>query len=175
MIVSGPSLPEITCAASLAHHGLLGSVSEVMLRDVDLSSIPARHQASLASCVKTSVSIENVSGCDLVAILDSLNCQALRRLSVEETRALVQAMESGVEKVKLWPQVTLDIEALTGYSGQGVCRHVELQDDTMDRYKEEMVTWARSRKWRIHLDEDYLRDWSIIRKLSFTKMVITPV
>ena len=102
VIVSGPSLPEITCAASLAHHGLLGSVSEVMLRDVDLSSVPTRHQASLASCVKTSVSIENVSGCDLVAILDSLNCQALRRLSVEETRTLVQAMESPCEEGEGW-------------------------------------------------------------------------
>ena len=70
--------------------------------DVDLSSVPTRHQASLASCVKTSVSIENVSGCDLVAILDSLNCQALRRLSVEETRTLVQAMESPCEEGEGW-------------------------------------------------------------------------
>ena len=104
MIVSGPSLSEITCAASLAHHGLLGSVSEVMLRDVDLSSVPTRHQASLASCVKTSVSIENVRGCDLVSILDSLNCQVLRRLSLEETQALplVQAMESQCEEGEGW-------------------------------------------------------------------------
>ena len=73
-----PSLPEIACAASLAHHGLLGSISEVWLKDVNLTSVPAQHLASLASYVTKCVTIENVSGCDLVTILDSLNCQVLR-------------------------------------------------------------------------------------------------
>ena len=36
-------LPAINCAASLAHHGLLGSMSDMELRDVDLSSVPAQH------------------------------------------------------------------------------------------------------------------------------------
>ena len=45
------NLPEITCAASLAHHGLLGSVEEMSLCDVDLTSVPAEHLASLFSSV----------------------------------------------------------------------------------------------------------------------------
>ena len=45
------TIPEIRAAASLAHHGLLGSVFEMWLRDVDLTSVPAEHLASLASCV----------------------------------------------------------------------------------------------------------------------------
>ena len=45
------SLPLITCAASLAHHRLLGSVWFMDLRDADLTSVPAEHLASLASSV----------------------------------------------------------------------------------------------------------------------------
>ena len=44
-------LPVITCAASLAHHGFLGSVDEMRLWDVDLTTVPAEHLASLVSSV----------------------------------------------------------------------------------------------------------------------------
>ena len=102
------SLPWMTCAASLAHHRLLGSVQEMRLWNVDLTSVPAEHLASLASCVNEmtgGVIIENVSGCDLVNILDSVNCRRLsissQSLGSEETQALVRAMKSGVEVVNL--------------------------------------------------------------------------
>ena len=72
MIERRPSiLPEITCAASLVHHKLLGSVEEMWLCDVDLTSVPAEHLASLVSSVTECVAIWNVSGCDLVTILDT--------------------------------------------------------------------------------------------------------
>ena len=45
------SLPEITCAASLAHHGYIDSVEEMKLWDVDLTSVPAEHLALLVSSV----------------------------------------------------------------------------------------------------------------------------
>ena len=42
----------IPCAASLAHHGLLGSVKKGMtLLDVDLTTVPYEHLAFLASSV----------------------------------------------------------------------------------------------------------------------------
>merc|ERR1711884_969116 len=68
---------ELKCGASLAHHGLLGSVNSMFLIDVDLSLVPAQHLASLASCVTRCLHIENVSGCDLVSILSSLKCRDL--------------------------------------------------------------------------------------------------
>ena len=49
------SLPEITCAASLAQLGLLGSVREMLLLNVDLTSVPAENLASLASSVTQEV------------------------------------------------------------------------------------------------------------------------
>ena len=147
------------CAASLAHHGLLGSVRDLDLCLVDLSSVPAQHLSSLVSCVTRSLCIEEVSGCDLVSTLTSLKCKDFhiarhrQRLGREETQALVQAMESRVEDVRLSSEVTLDIEALTQYSGQGVCKRVMLYDDTaectVDRYREELRTWARRRNWII--------------------------
>ena len=145
------------CAASLAHHRLLDSVDRLYLRDDDLSPIPTEHLTSLVSCVTNLLLIQNVSGCDLVSIMTSVKCEKLsinrRCLGKEETQALVQVMESRVEMVTLSSEVTLDIEALTEYSGQGVCKYVNFWGDTADRYREEMRTWARSRNWRIAYDE----------------------
>ena len=140
---------ELTCGASLAHHGLLISVNLLYLHNVDLSPVPTQHLASLATCVTGELHIQNVSGCDLVSILT--RCKVLRinsqSLGREETRALVWAMESRVERVWLGGEVTLDMKALAEYCGQGVCRWVELLSDTAARYREELVTWAISRDW----------------------------
>ena len=150
----------LKCGASLAHHGLLGSVDMLQLYNVDLSPVPAQHLASLASCVTSSLDIENVSGCDLASLLTSVKCRLLQisrqNLEREETQALVQAMESGVKTVWLEREVTLDMETLTEYSGQGVCRSVQvvLMRDTATRYSEEMRTWARSRNWRLQFDQE---------------------
>ena len=144
---------EMMCGASLAQYGLLGSVKRLCLNNVDLSPVPAQHLASLVSCVTSDLVINNVSGCDLVSILTSLKCRQLyitnQSLGREETQALVQAMESGVETVKLGGLVTLDVEALAEYRGQGVCWKVKLCGDTVDRYKEDLSKWARSIDWRV--------------------------
>lgn len=41
---------------------------------------------------------------------------------------------------------------LTEYSGQGECREVDLWNDTADRYREELRTWARSKNWKVSRD-----------------------
>ena len=159
------------CGASLAHHRLLGSVNvdRLWLRDdVDLSPVPAQHLASLVSCVTSTLCIMNVSGYDLVSILSSVKCQYLNithrhSLGREETWALVQAMESGVWRVSLESEVTLDIETLTEYSGQGVCRELRLYYDTADRYKEELKrTWARNINWKVAWEDELM--FRIIKK-----------
>ena len=149
-------LPEITTAASLAYQRMMCSQVQMVLRDVDLASIPSEHLASLASRVTTHVSIINVSNCDLTSILDSVKCEWLiissQTLSTEETRALVQAMESRVERVELgeWGErgeMSLDIMALTQYSGQGKCEWVRCYYDTARKYMEELRTWAVKINW----------------------------
>ena len=155
-----PSLPVITCAASLAHHRLLGSVREMGLCDVDLTSVPAEHLASLVSGVTGTVTIYRVSGCNLVTILDSVRSRVMsictQRLGSEETQALVRAMESGVEMVKLDYMVhrAMDIRILREYSGQGKCRKMKCYNFE-DRHREKLRTWATSRNWEAtHNDDD---------------------
>ena len=143
---------QLKCAASLAHHGLLGSLPWLSLNYVDLSSIPEKHLVSLVSRVTRHLTINNVIGCDLVSLF-SLQCEELGipkvSLGIEETQALVQAMESGVGRVVLFEDVTLDIEALTEYSGRGECWDLRLSYDSRGRYREEMRTWARTRNWKV--------------------------
>ena len=157
-LYSYASLPGITCAASLAHHGLLGSVQGMWLSNVDLTSIPAQHLASLASSVMMWVGIEYVSGCGLVTILDSAKIKWLdirhQSLGSEETQALVRAMEFGVEKVELHEEATLDIRDLMEYSGQGKCRQVVCYRDAVGRYREQLETWATNKNWRVDPDND---------------------
>ena len=133
---------DVICGVSLAHHGVLKTLELLTLYDVDLSPVPAQLLASLASCVTDVLYITNVSGCDLVSLLTSLKCKELlitsQSLGREETRALVQAMESGVEEVVLSDEMTLDKETLAEYSGQGVCSKVELGSDTAARYREDL-------------------------------------
>ena len=159
------NLAVITCAASLANHGLLRSMDQMKLQHcspkemklkfkynvVDLTSVPAEHLASLVSCVTGGFYISNVIGCDLINILDNVKSIYLnisrQSLGTEETQALVRAMESRVEWVVLFEEVTLDIRSLREYSGQGKCRRVDCYCDTQDRYREQLVTWAKSKNW----------------------------
>jgi len=66
------NLPLITCTVSLTQHGLHCSLNEIRLCDVNLTSVPAEHLASLASCATESVEIHKASGFGLVAILPPL-------------------------------------------------------------------------------------------------------
>ena len=103
------------------------TVEYLSLNDVNLSKVPTQHLASLVSHVTKDFNITNISGCDLVTILNSVQCQTLtisnQSLGSEETRALLQAMESRVTEVEIECFVTLksgpeDITALAKYSGQ---------------------------------------------------------
>ena len=159
--VENSTIEELTCSASLAEQGLLGFMSSLALRDVDLSPVPANHMSSLAASVTTLIRIENVSGCDLINLLTSLKCKELvisrQSLGEEETRALVQAMESGLEGLQLDTRWTLDMESLAAYSGQGKCDWMAFfRDDLVDRYIiEEVRHWARLRNWIVYIhDED---------------------
>merc|ERR1712137_1081359 len=99
------------------------------LIDVDLSSVPAEHLASLTSRVTGSAHICNVSGCDLVTILDSVKSDlwlsiSRQSLGNEETEALVRAMESRVVRLDLDGELAKNMKVLIEYSGEGKCRIV---------------------------------------------------
>ena len=120
----------------------------------DLTSVPPEHLASLVSSVTRCVFIKNVSGCDFVTILDSVKSQELDiyycSLGNEETEALVRAMETRVRVVWLL-DTTLDIEALTKYSGRGRCRRVLCYEATAATYRE-LRSWASNKGWKVARD-----------------------
>ena len=80
----------------------------------------------------------------MVSIFTSLKCVLLsindQSLGKEETRALVQAMDSRVGMVELgkYGEVTLNIGVLTKYNGQGMCSQVLLLQGTAARYREDI-------------------------------------
>ena len=74
-----------------------------------------------------------------------------QNLDTEETLALVEAMESRVEKVGLY-EVTLDIEALAGYDGQGKCRALSCYDETADNNRDQLLNLATSINWEETID-----------------------
>ena len=137
----------------MAHHRLLGPVDYIRLGDVDLSTVPTHHLAPLVSCATKAVMINNVTGCDLVKLIDSLKCSGLRIgfkcLGREETEALVRAMESHVIKVDLEEVETLDIEALDKYSGQGCCLEMKLSYSTLNKFLDNLKSWAIKNKIKL--------------------------
>ena len=69
------SLNAITSAASLAFHFYwLGFwyVKTLTMCDMDLSSIPTSHLTALASCAQKEITINNVTGFDLVSFLEGI-------------------------------------------------------------------------------------------------------
>lgn len=154
-----PSLADLTFAAVLAQNGLLTRLNkELFLRDRSLTTVTTPHLTSLIACVAHYVHIYNISDC-LDTILDSVNCEQLsisrQILSSDETKALVQAMESRLERVRLGigiygnGNVTIDIDVLTKYSGRGKCKTLVCDEDLMARYNKEIRTWATRKGWRI--------------------------
>jgi len=163
------SLSLTSCAACLAYHGLLGQAEEMLIVDLwnhDLTSVPTEHLAALASWMSScSVFFNNVSGIDMDSFLNSLKCQDFgiyrQILGREETEALVQAMESRVERVHM-RSVTLEVETLVTYSGLGRCRLVTLDCCDNDpglwrlNMKEPLKKWALSRDWAVINDKNFL-------------------
>ena len=152
-----PSLEEIPCGAILAHKGLL--VSETLeLVNVNLASIPAHHLTALISSVTSIVSIDGVSGCDLVTLLDSIRCRRLlvenQSLGTEETKAMVKAMETCLEKLYLYGDV-VDVDTLNKYSGHGKCCEVTSykSDDRelVAELREGLRSWI-SKGWEVSFD-----------------------
>ena len=167
-------ISEIRCAASLTHYGLLNGMVTMGMENVDLSSVPDEHLVSLTASVSRALFIENVSGCDLLSILTSLKCDQViitnQSLGREETRALVQLMEMdgiwrGLGILNL-DEVTLDIEALVEYSGKGPCSQIRLNKATLNRYSEELRTWAKSKNWGEYVAPLRLENQTVFKRLD---------
>ena len=154
-----PSEAEIRRVALLAWKGYLTSVERMNIINISIRDIPQDHMEKLASIVTGSVHINNMTHTDqLGSILASVKCPVLvlynMDLSDTETRALVTAMRDGVQKVSLYT-VTLDLEELTQYDGQGSCSEVGVWSDLGTRPGERLRGWAADKGWTVTVDNGY--------------------
>ena len=94
------SVEAITSAASLAFHfygQVFSFVKTLTMCDMDLSSIPTSHMEALALCAKCDITINNVTGFDLVSFLEKipygeqLNIDG-QSLNDEEAQALMKIL-----------------------------------------------------------------------------------
>ena len=145
-----PKLPTVTTAASMAKLGLITSVENMRLWDIDIRSIPADNISALASVVTDRVEIYNVTG-DIIPVLRSVKSRwlVINRMTLDAavTKALVTAMETRVEEVRLglWSGVRLDPSVLTQYDGHGKCRKVECWSR---EYQDTLRNWAGKVGWK---------------------------
>ena len=149
---TGLKANEISSVAALAHH-IHFNIDYIILAHIDLSKVPTSHLMSLVSSVTETLLIEDVNGCDLVTLLDSVKCGGLsintQSLGREETQALVRALESRVEEMRLY-DVELDIEALTEYSGLGRCWVLDYgtyEITAENKNLEKLKTWTKEKEW----------------------------
>ena len=151
-----PSEAEIKRAALLAWEGHLTSVENMRIVNINITESPRDHMEKLASIVTQTIYINNMTHTDqLGRILASVKCTKLMphdmNLSEAETRALVTAMRDWVEKVVLG-DVTLDIEELTKYDGQGRCSWLRVRGDTRTRHGDRLKRWAADKGWTLTRD-----------------------
>ena len=154
-----PNEAEIKRAALLAWEGHLTSVEEMHIENISIADIPCDQMKKLASIVMQQVWINNMTHADqLGRILVSVKCSKLglnnMELSEAETRALVTAMRDRVEEVWLDFDVTLDIEMLTQYDGQGSCNKLLVLGHTSARYRDRLRRWVADKGWRVTMDVD---------------------
>ena len=143
-------------AALLAQEEYLTSVKYLDIRDMDISDIPSDQMDKLASIVTETVDINTMTPASRVSsILASVQCPWLQlwdmQLSEENTRALVTAMTQ-VQTVWL-SCVTLDIEELTQYDGQGRCSVLGVESEMRRRYGDRIREWAADKGWRVTEDD----------------------
>ena len=156
---SSPSQAQVSSVATFIFYGYITEVKSMWLRNIDLSEVV--HASSLADVtVADSVQIINVSG-NIAPIISRITCPVLHtsrmRLSTEDTAALVQGMQTNVEKVQLGLDgpVELDMNTLLTYDGRGHCGKVRCYGETRERYGDQLATWGETMGWSVEKNRGY--------------------
>ena len=126
---------------------------------VNISEISSDNIGKLTSIVTDEVYINNMTPVSqLGAILASVQSEVLSlqnmSLSEENTRALVTAMRARVQFVVL-NDITLDLELLSAYDGQGRCTELGVTGDTRTKHATWFKIWARDMGWTLTREDDW--------------------
>ena len=176
-----PSVDEVKRAALLAWEGYINFVKNMNImsslsgRRTIRMDISCTQMEKLTSIVTESVIIGNMTPTSqLGSILAAVRCPKLALgssfdemvLSKEDTRTLVTAMRDRVETVTL-DNVTLDIDELITYDGQGHCRVLKvggrLGGIMKKTYGGRLQNWAENVGWTVDW-ADALSGWMLCMK-----------
>ena len=153
---------ELKEATLLAKEGYLTTMKHLQIENrlrTDISEISSDDMAKLFSIVTDKAVIDEsvMSSSQMSAILASVQSKLLKfyytRLNEENTRALVTAMSTRVQRVMLVTDVTLDQELLAEYDGQGRCTKIEVHAQSHTKYAARLKTWAEDKKWTVTRDD----------------------
>ena len=157
-----PSQAQVSSLATFIFYGYITEMHMHNMRLVNIDLSEVVHASSLADVtVADSVQIINVSG-NIAPIISRITCPVLHtsrmRLSTEDTAALVQGMQTNVEKVQLGLDgpVELDMNTLLTYDGQGHCGQVWCYDETRERYGDQLATWGETMGWSVETNRVYV-------------------
>ena len=161
------SLALLTSAAALSYRGFIKDVKHVHLLDENMSTVPTQHLVSLTSRVTGRFDQDHdVDGCDLVTILDNLQCTEIGLGfnglgEEEEAQALVRAMESRVERLYFHDtrNMCVNTGALTEYSGQGRCKFIFCEDVDDVNFIKKLFCWVNEKGWYCYTWDEYEGDY----------------
>ena len=164
MLSCKPSQAQVSSAASFIHHGYITEVKNMRLVDINLSEA---HASSLADVNVTDYVFINNVGSNIAPILSRIKCKWLSvwtmRLSSEDTAALVQGMQTSVERVRLgwFGSLELDWDTFLTYDGQGHCGKVMCEGETRRRYGDQLATWGETMGWSVKKTSYYVSIYKI--------------
>ena len=147
------SVPMLKTVAMLSWESYLTCTGKLLIQDINITDIPSDQMEKLTSIVKHQFKIDKMTHTNQLGnILASVKCERLvlkyMELSERESRALVKAMRDRVKAVML-ESVTLDVEELRKYDGQGSCKKLQLYGDMMYRYGERIRSWVQDMGWTL--------------------------
>ena len=121
----------IETLANLVSYGVIKSVKKMSLFLRDGGVLQINNLQALVSCV-TELQIVNNSSDSIATLLESVHCKELdlfaEKLNQEETEALVRAMTSRVETLRLVlsKNFDMDFDTFRKYKRDGKCREVRI-------------------------------------------------
>ena len=158
--------------ASLVFHGVLKSVKELSVNGPSISLIPDDQLKTLISSTTDWLEVSkvvtvlrnhdhvfsqdrNIKTSALDIILANIRSKKVEILGFymtkRQTKLLVKAMRSGVEKIKL-AGVGLDVEHFLKYQGNGTCKQIDIYNLDFKEDHKELIAWCKQVNWTIRTE-----------------------
>ena len=149
------TVDDLQNASYLVKAGLLTSLKGMMLKNF---KIIGQQMSELKLPRFDTVYLDGVYG-DICLLLPQISCDQLciwrSTLTSNDTKALVNCLNTDVTQLWLGDYLTLDFSSLSQYNGRGQCKYVECRYDSYTRYRSPVTTWAHRNGWKEQDDPSF--------------------